>query len=277
MKNDDPEGLGDPNVGRLGETPQEFERRRIRYFDREAARLNERQADIPTREDFGAEGQSFDTPEMTHDAIARMAAARGKTVRVHAAPAAAGQHGYTHSVPLLSAFQPPEPRRSVPQIFDDNARQEMQIMVQAVVGELGRELAATFSSLKKDLEENTRLLGVMNAPMEAITDSHERASASFETLRADLTSMVGYAAPASTAAIETLTKTLDTAGLSEAQSRAEARFEALATMIEGKLDAFLQAQTTAFKGVALDMTKILHLLERLQARELRELKNRATR
>jgi hypothetical protein len=144
-------------------------------------------------------------------------------------------------------------------------------MIQAVVGELARELRTTFTGLKRDLEANTQLLSVINAPMEAIAESHDRATVSFETLRRDLQD-IGMETPA---AIKDLARVMDTAGLNDAQSRAERRFEALAKTIEGKLDAFLSAQTLAYKGVCGDMEKILHLLERLQARELRDAKARA--
>lgn len=256
-----------PGFGELGQTPEELERQRIRELDslKAAERLNEAQADRPMRENFGAnEQESWDDPGSTHEAIARMAAGRA-AARIRASKSPPPPPG---SVVLTDG----PPHRSVPQVFEDNARSEMQLMVQAVASELSRELRGTLANLKEDIEANTRLLGVMNAPMEAITDSHERASHSFETLRHEIASISGTG---SSPAIEALTRVVDTAGLGEAQSRAERRFEALAKMIEGKLDQFLKAQTTAFKGVALDMTKILHLLERLQSRELRDMKKRA--
>jgi hypothetical protein len=38
--------------------------------------------------------------------------------------------------------------------------------------------------------------------------------------------------------------------------------------------SIIEVQNKSFQGLALDMTKILHLLERLQARELRDAKHR---
>lgn len=149
------------------------------------------------------------------------------------------------------------PTASLPQIFDANAQAERALVVRAVVGELSRELMHAFGDIKKDIEENTRLLGVMNVPMEAITESHERASASFETLRRDIFD----------GGISKLEQVLDATGLAEAASKTERRLEALIERLNAKIDA-------AFKAHAKDMVMILHLLERLQARELRETKTR---
>lgn len=267
--------------GELGETPEEFERRRIRELLKAADDLNERQADIPMREDFGAEGESYDTPEMTHDAIARMAAARGKTVRMPPPPPPLIQRAAPPMPTRRLDPPPPSPRASgyppsaqvgVPALNQD-MRQEFREMAVAVISELGRGLQQQFADLKEDIQANTQLLAVMNAPMEAITDSHERASESFETLRREIASIGGSG---SSPAIEKLTEVLDTAGLSEAQSRAERRFEDLAKAIEGALQATRIEMKSALQDVSKNMVSVLHLLERLQAREVREMKRRAT-
>lgn len=293
--------ITDPNVGELGQDPEAFERERLAgdedWYSRrqrealEAAdKLNAEQADIPMREDFGREGESFDTPEMTHSAIAAMAAGRaGARIR-----AAQGQPPRNIVAPELrsepgrplGAARPPtlpsvreaaEVRGPTPAMdlaLPEGFSKEMTLVVTHVISELGRGLAQKFDDLKQDLEENTRLLGVMNAPMEAIADSHERASASFETLRRDIAqSRVGLT---SSPALEQLTKVIDTAGLSEAQSRAERRFEELARAIEGALQATRIEFKASIDAVALSMVQVLHLLERLQARELREAKRRMT-
>lgn len=255
-----------PDFGTLGQTPEEHERQRIRELEalKAAESLNEAQADRPMRTNFGGnEQESWDDPASTHETIARMAAGRASALirASKSLPPAPGSVVFTDG----------PPHRSVPQVFEDNARSETQLMVQAVVGELSRELRGTLANLKEDIDANTRLLGVMNAPMEAITDSHERAASSFETLRHEIANISGTG---SSHAIEALTKVVDTAGLGEAQSRAERRFEELAISIERRLVSVIEVQNKSFAGLALDMTKILHLLERLQARELRETKRR---
>jgi hypothetical protein len=258
-----PDDLNDPNVGNLGEDPEAFERRRLAQENalKAAELLNEAQADIPMRENFGPnEGESWDTPEMTSDAIARMKASR--------APALARAH--------RAASQPT--RRLEPPVMvtreslglPAGVSEELGLVIHSVVAELGRGLAQKFDDLKQDLEENTRLLGVMNAPMEAIADSHERATSSFETLRRDISRGID-----ATPAISALTKVIDTAGLTEAQSRAERRFEELARVIEGALQATRMEFKASIDAVAVSMVQVLHLLERLQARELREAKRRA--
>lgn len=264
----------------LGESLEAYERRRIRAALSSADRLNEEQADIPLRDldrDPPKEGESYDTPEMTHDAIARMAASRGKTVRVHpkepGGPAIDYPNAQRPAPGGLVTRQAPDsspPPRSVPQIFDANAKAEMGLMVRAVVDELSRGLMQTFADLREDIEANTRLLGVMNAPMEAITDSHERAASSFETLRSDIARGID-----TSPAIAQLSKLVDAAGLTEAQSRAEARFEELAAAISASLIETRKQVKDSIDECSKNMLSVLHLLERLQNRELREAKRRA--
>lgn len=245
-----------PGFGELGQSPEDYERQRLRELNalKAAERLNEAEADRPMRENFGAnEQESWDTPESTHEGIARMKASR--------APAlirAAGQ--------LTPALAP-----SVPEIFDANAKAELRVMVQAVVGELSRELHGALSSLKADIGDSNRLLKHIDVPLESITKSHEKAAESFETLREDL-SRIGLETPG---AIRDLARVMDTAGLNEAQSRAERRFEELTRRIEKQMEIIVDSQSKAFRALAADMVKVLHLLERLQARELADAKKRA--
>jgi hypothetical protein len=259
---------------RLGESHEDFERRRIRESLNEADRLNEEQADIPLRDldkDPPVDHESYDTPEMTHDAIARMAAARGKTVRVPLPP----------PPPPLVRAPPPMPTRrldppsgypplAMQPALPAEVRAEFREMAMAVVSELGRGLAQKFDDLKEDIEANTRLLAVMNAPMEAITDSHERAASSFETLRRDIADGID-----TSPAIAQLSRLVDNAGLSEAQSRAEKRFEELAKAISDSLLESRAQVKASLEGVVASMVQVLHLLERLLDREAREMKRRA--
>jgi hypothetical protein len=249
-----------PFFGELGESPEEFEGRRIRAAELAVKLLNEEQAKIPMREDFGStEQESWDTPEMTRSAIADMKASRAPA-RVRAG-----------LEPLVSALREDQLHPPSSALAEGLPR-EMALMVRTVIGELGRGLQQQFADLREDLAANTALLGVMNAPLEAITDSHERASHSFETLRREIADISGTG---SSPAIEALTKVIDTAGLSEAQSRAERRFEELAKAIEGALTATRIEFKASIDAVATSMVQVLHLLERLQARELREAKRRA--
>jgi hypothetical protein len=247
-----------PNTGELGQDPEAHERQLIRELAaaRAADKLNEAQANRPLRENFGAnEQESWDDPHSTSEAIAGMKASRAPALVKSAREAA------------LRPTPAPLPQSMV---LAGQAPPEMALMVQAVVGELSRELRMTLAELKEDIDANTRLLGVMNAPMEAITNSHERAASSFETLRADIASIAGSG---SSPAIEALTKVVDTAGLGEATNRAEKRMEQLALNIDRRMTDLLARFDTMSKGITLDMTKVLHLLDRLQARQLREAKN----
>lgn len=156
-------------------------------------------------------------------------------------------------------------------VADQQRRMEVTEALKPLVGEAFAGLQRFLEGVQHDIRAQTELMRAMDAPMEAITESHERASESFETLRGDLAS-IGLETPK---ALRELKDVMDTAGLNEAQSRAEKRFENLATLINDRLTGLVKAQEIAFKGIALDMTKVLHLLERLQARELRDLKKRA--
>lgn len=150
-------------------------------------------------------------------------------------------------------------------------RLELAAAMKPLIGEAFANLTQFLGDLRHDIQAQTDLMRVIEAPMEAIADSHERASESFETLRRDLQD-IGMETPA---AIKDLARVMDTAGLNDAQSRAEKRFEALAISIERHLTSIVEVQNKSFQGLADDMVKILHLLERLQNRELRDAQQRA--
>lgn len=214
-----------PNTGKLGQSADAHERERI--------------ANLPPRENFGGnEQESWDNPQNTRSAIADMAASR--------APAL-----------IRAAAQMPTRRLEPPPALPANVPAEVGLMVHAAVRELSRELRGTFEELIHDVNANTRLLGVMNAPMEAITGAHERAAASFETLRRDVLG----------GGLDKLEQVLDTAGLTEAASKTEKRLTELVTRLEAKIDA-------ALKDNAKAMVEVLHLLERMHSRELHRAKRR---
>lgn len=209
-----------PNTGKLGQSADAHERARI--------------ANLPLRENFGGnDSESWDNPENTRSAIADMAASR--------APALIRAARDQPSRALVA------PAAALPA----NVPAEVGLMVHAAVRELSRELRGTFEELIHDVNANTRLLGVMNAPMEAITGAHERAAASFETLRRDVLG----------GGLDKLEQVLDTAGLTEAASKTEKRLTELVTRLEAKIDA-------ALKDNAKAMVEVLHLLERMHSREL---------
>jgi hypothetical protein len=157
----------------------------------------------------------------------------------------------------LIGDEPPAPP-SVPEVFQANSEKERSLMVQAVTTEVTRSLGQLVAGLQHDIQANTELMRMMDVPIESIVNAHERATASFETLRVDV--MRG--------GLDKLEKVLDTSGLTEQATKAEQRMEAMIARLEGKIDG-------AFKSHAADMVKILHLLERLQARELADAKKRA--
>lgn len=169
----------------------------------------------------------------------------------------------------LIGDEPPAPP-SVPEIFRENADKERALMVQAVTAEVTREIAQLVAGLRADIVANTELMRTMDVPVEAVIDSHERASTSFETLRKDLQD-IGMETPA---ALKDLARVMDTAGLNEAQSRAQQRFEVLTKRLEAQMEIMVDGQSKAFRALAADMVKVLHLLERLQARELADAKKR---
>lgn len=218
--------LTPPNVGKLGQAPEQFEKERI------------------ARTDFGfKEGESWDHPEETRATIASMAASR--------APALVRAH---NSEPGRALRVRSEPEIHAPPA---NVPAEVGLMVHAAVRELSRELRGTMEELIHDVNANTRLLGVINAPMEAITGAHERASASFETLRRDILG----------GGMDKLEQVLDVSGLSEQASKTEQRLEALVLRLEAKIDG-------AVKSISTDMVAVLNLLAKMHSRELHKAKRR---
>jgi hypothetical protein len=215
------------HVGKLGQNPEGFEKERL------------------ARADFGRGGltepQSWDTPEETHSAIAGMAASRAPAlIRAHNA----------------------DPNRSRPPVvapaaLPANVPAEVGLMVHAAVRELSRELRGTMEELIHDVNANTRLLGVMNQPMEAIAGAHERASSSFETLRRDILG----------GGLDKLEQVLDVSGLSEQASKTEQRLQLLVERLEAKIDKALTEN-------AKSMVEVLGLLNRMHSRELHREKRR---
>jgi hypothetical protein len=155
--------------------------------------------------------------------------------------------------------EPPAPP-SVPDIFRANGEREMALMVKAVMHEVTRELQQAVDGIRHDIVANTNMLKMMDVPLEQVAASHERASASFETLRADIFK----------GGIDKLERVLDTAGLTDAASKTELRLQALIDKLDRQI-------TAAFTVNSENMVKILHLLERLQTRELRDTKKRMER
>lgn len=215
-----------PGFGKLGQSPEEAERERIE------------------RTDFGAnEQESWDTPEATKETIEKMAASRAAArARLAAAANATLAPIRAHQTRALSATD----------------RQELSEIVGPMIGKAFGQLGEFLGDLKHDIKAQTDLMRAMDVPMEAIADSHERASASFETLRKDIFK----------GGTDKLEQILDVSGLADQASKAEKRMEALIARLEAKID-------TQFAAHAKDMVAILHLFERLQARELRDAKARA--
>lgn len=166
------------------------------------------------------------------------------------------QHHELQRVRGVIGDEPPAPP-SVPDIFHVNSEKERALMVQAVTTEVTRELANVVAGLRHDIQANTELMRLMDVPVESIVNAHERASESFETLRGEM----------ARGGLDKLEKVLDVSGLADAASKAEGRIYNLIAALEKRIDA-------AFTANSDNMVQILHLLERLQARELRETKRR---
>lgn len=135
---------------------------------------------------------------------------------------------------------------------------EVRAVVQAVISEATQGLRKSMASLQEDVQAAASLMHMMDVPMEAIANSHERASSSFETLRRDILG----------GGLDKLEQVLDTSGLADASSKAEKRMEALALRIEKAIKDALSENSKA-------MVQVLHLLERLHSREMNKTKKRA--
>ena len=137
-------------------------------------------------------------------------------------------------------------------------RGEITEMVRAIMAEATGGLRQQIISLQEDVSGASQLMHMMDVPMEAIAESHERASKSFETLRRDILG----------GGLDKLEKVLDTAGLTEAASKTERRLEQLVQALSEKVDKALTEHSKA-------MVQVLHLLERMHSRELNKTKKRA--
>lgn len=144
-----------------------------------------------------------------------------------------------------SALEPPKAGLTVATV--EAVKTEMRTMIEGAVADL-----------RASIEAQNSLLQGIDVPLEAITESHERATESFETLRTEIRD-----AALESPALREIASSLEAAGLGQRVSRAEQNMDNLARRIEDMLAT-----------VSADMVKVLHLLERMQAREIREAKER---
>lgn len=241
--------------GELGQDPEKFEKDRLSglpmtpQFDRQ----NDIAAMAAGRGPARGRALQGRTPESLNNLNA-------STRAPHLERAYPQRTTEEEDIDALERSRPPVPAAAPAPNMDVATRQEVAGVMAPMIREAFGELATFLSGLKSDIQEQNDLLKHIDAPMEAVVDSHERAASSFETLRRDILD----------GGMSKLEKVLDTAGLSEQASKAERRLEELVQRIDAKIDA-------AFKSHAADMVSILHLLERLQARELRETKHRIER
>jgi hypothetical protein len=133
--------------------------------------------------------------------------------------------------------------------------------VEAVKGEMRLMIQGAVADLKASIEAQNSLLKGIDVPLEAIADSHERATESFETLRKDISEQV-----IESPALKQIAASLDAAGLADLVRGANLKHERILQTLEARL-----------LDVSADMVKIVHLLERMQARELREAKAKLKR
>ena len=284
---DDDLAHGIPDFGRLGESSIDFERRRLREQmdgrttpltpeelvrrDRLNRELKEREESIDDRHDVIAEMAAGRAPALAR-AYNRGDLPSGPARHANALPPAEESGAYRFDEDLqqvVPAHRPPARPAAAPSTEVALDRQEVQHLIAFEMREAFGTLQRFLGGIQHDIQAQTRLMSFMDAPMEAITGAHERAAESFETLRRDIANEFGAGS------LKELAKVIDTAGLADAQSRAEARFERLAEGIELRLKSIEKVQAETFKGLAADMLKVLHLLDRLQSRELREMQRRA--
>ena len=248
--------------GQVGQDPENFEKQRILGMDvpMTPAQVEkyERQQDIATMARGRGPARVRAMQGITPESLNQSAAGLGPRYNGEPLPIGPRQdqlHPPSRQV-AVQETRPPDIHRPM----EVANRQELAAVMAPMIREAFGELTSFLGDLKSDIQAQTSLMQHLDAPMEAVVDSHERAASSFETLRQDIFK----------GGLDKLEHVLDTSGLTEAASRAEQRMDALAERIEAKVDA-------AFKSHAEDMVAILHLLERLQARELRETKNRIQR
>lgn len=104
-----------------------------------------------------------------------------------------------------------------------SAQRAVSTVLRAEMGAVRQALA----DLQTDIKANTEMLRMADIPLEQVANSHERATQSFERLRAEMGSVA--------AAVGGVVGVIDTAGLRAAQEGAEARFTRLADLMEGML------------------------------------------
>lgn len=130
---------------------------------------------------------------------------------------------------------------------DIQTRAQIQTQVGVVLRSEMGAVRAVVNELIHDIRTNTEALKLADVPLEQVANSHERAAASFETLRAEIASVAGRLAG--------VEKVIDTAGLRRAQDGAEARFIRLADLLERTIQELVTLQGGALEAARARLQK----------------------
>lgn len=105
------------------------------------------------------------------------------------------------------------------------------------------QLREVIAGITHDIKANSDLVRTIDVPLEQVAASHERASASFENLRHDISAI--------SARLAGVEQVIDTAGLKKAQGGAEARFATLCDLLEKTVKGL-----QAIEGGALETARV---------------------
>lgn len=145
------------------------------------------------------------------------------------------------------------PPRGAIAVRETETAQQMQIRAQirsevgvVLRGEMGM-VRAVLNDIAHDIRSNTEALQLADVPLEQVANSHERAAASFETLRGEIASVAGRLAG--------VEQVIDTAGLRNAQAGAEERFKMLVVLLERTINELVTLQGGALEAARAQLAK----------------------
>lgn len=123
------------------------------------------------------------------------------------------------------------------------AQRAVGTVLRAEMGGVRQALA----DLQRDIKANSEMLHMVDIPLEQVANSHERATQSFERLRAETADV--------SARLAGVEQVIDTAGLRRAQDGAEARFTRLADLLEKVIEELRVLQGGALEAAR---AKLMH-------------------
>lgn len=144
----------------------------------------------------------------------------GESAESHEAARVADLHPLPPNSQALAAYETSKVLGDATLAAEIAARQAVTYVMRTELGAVREAI----NGMVADLRSNSELVRTIDIPLEHVASAHERASASFENLRHDISDI--------SSRLGAVEQVIDVAGLRKAQGGAEARFIKLCALLE---------------------------------------------